>query len=226
VDYWFLRRLQDVPCGNLLEFGCGTGFPLSRLLAPYAERRWATDLVDVPVPNRPPGVVFRKCGASSLPFDDDQFDAIVVRSVIEHVDEPIATFRELARVLRPEGRIYMNLPNKWDYVSVAARIMGSSKSSVLHRLLGMEYEDFPVRYRCNTKRAMGRTAGHAGLLIEHWRPLPSEPSYLKFFVPFYLAGAVYQFGISILSLDFLQPAFLVILRRTPDEEAHQSRALR
>lgn len=211
IDHWFLQRLHRDQCRDLLEFGCGSGFPLSRLLASFAERLWATDLRDIPEAQQPSGVTFRKCTSAWLPFEDDQFDVIVIRSVIEHVEDPVATFCELSRVLRPGGRVYMSLPNKWDYVSLAARLAGRFKSSVLHQLVGMTFDDFPVVYRCNTKATMFEVARQSRFAVRHWRPLPSEPSYLAFFVPLYVLGALYQFGISLLSLDFLQPAFLVTL---------------
>ena len=46
------------------------------------------------------------------------FDCVVIRSVMEHVEHPERTFAELARVTKPGGYVLMNLPNKWDYVSV------------------------------------------------------------------------------------------------------------
>jgi demethylmenaquinone methyltransferase/2-methoxy-6-polyprenyl-1,4-benzoquinol methylase len=43
--------------------------------------------------------------AEALPFDDGSFDALTVTYLLRYVDDPAATVRELARVLRPGGRI-------------------------------------------------------------------------------------------------------------------------
>jgi demethylmenaquinone methyltransferase/2-methoxy-6-polyprenyl-1,4-benzoquinol methylase len=43
--------------------------------------------------------------AESLPFADRRFDAVTVTYLLRYVDDPAATVRELARVLRPGGRI-------------------------------------------------------------------------------------------------------------------------
>jgi len=43
--------------------------------------------------------------AESLPFPDQSFDAVTFTYLLRYVDEPRATMRELARVLRPGGRI-------------------------------------------------------------------------------------------------------------------------
>jgi SAM-dependent methyltransferase len=47
-----------------------------------------------------------------LPFDPDAFDAVVANFVINHVGEPTAAIRELARVARPGGRVAVTI---WPY---------------------------------------------------------------------------------------------------------------
>jgi SAM-dependent methyltransferase len=46
--------------------------------------------------------------AEDLPYEDEQFDFVVALSVMEHVDDPMAAFREAHRVLRPEGGFYFH----------------------------------------------------------------------------------------------------------------------
>jgi demethylmenaquinone methyltransferase/2-methoxy-6-polyprenyl-1,4-benzoquinol methylase len=43
--------------------------------------------------------------AESLPFDDASFDALTFTYLLRYVDDPAATVRELARVVRPGGRV-------------------------------------------------------------------------------------------------------------------------
>jgi len=43
--------------------------------------------------------------AESLPFEDGQFDALTFTYLLRYVDDPAATLRELARVVRPGGTI-------------------------------------------------------------------------------------------------------------------------
>jgi demethylmenaquinone methyltransferase/2-methoxy-6-polyprenyl-1,4-benzoquinol methylase len=45
--------------------------------------------------------------AELLPFEDDQFDALTFTYLLRYVDDRAATMRELARVVRPGGRIGM-----------------------------------------------------------------------------------------------------------------------
>jgi SAM-dependent methyltransferase len=212
LELWFARRLGDGG-GHLLEFGCGRTFHLTRLLGGRFTQRSATDIAPVASADVPEGVDFRQCTSRQLPFDAEQFDVVVIRSVVEHIEDPVLTFQELARVVRPGGRVLMNLPNKWDYVSILARLSGRFKSAILKGVVRTGWEDFPVWYRCNTRAALEASVECSGWQVEQFRPLPSQPSYLAFFVPFYVVGAMYQFVISLLFLDILQPSFVVILRR-------------
>jgi SAM-dependent methyltransferase len=214
LDVWYSRRVTTVAAGGtLLEFGCGRTMRLTQLLGARFSERFATDIEPVESSDVPPGVVFRPCTTDTLPFADQQFDVVVIRSVLEHVDEPEVTFRELARVTKPGGLVLVNVPNKWDYVSVLATLSGRFKSSILKNVVRTQWEDFPVRYRCNTRRSLTRVATGAGFDLEEFRPVPSQPSYLSFCVPLYIAGAIYQFAIGLCALDVLQPSFLVLLRK-------------
>jgi 2-polyprenyl-3-methyl-5-hydroxy-6-metoxy-1,4-benzoquinol methylase len=214
LDVWYSRRVSRVaPGASLLEFGCGRSMRLTQMLGDRFSVKCATDIEDVPDAEVPDGVTFRQCTADRIPFDNEQFDVVVIRSVLEHVDDPDVTFRELARVTSHGGQVLINVPNKWDYVSVLAMLSGRFKSSILKHVVRTEWEDFPVRYRCNTRRALTRVANAAGFEIEQFLPLPSQPGYLSFFVPLYVLGAIYQFVIGICGLDMLQPAFIAVLRK-------------
>jgi len=214
LDHWFRRRMLTRPAGGaLLEFGCGRTFRLSQLLRDRFSSLSATDIEDVDLPDVPNGIEFRRCTTDRIPFADAQFDVVVIRSVIEHLEDPETTFSELARVTKPGGAILMNLPNKWDYVSVLAMLTGPLKSRLLKSVVRIEWDDYPVHYRANTKRAVTRVAAAARLRVEQFQPLPSQPGYLSFFVPLYILGACYQFAISLFGLDVLQPSYVVLMRK-------------
>ncbi len=49
---------------------------------------------------------------SSLPYPEHSFDLIVLQDVIEHVTDRDETIRELWRVLKPDGLLYLSTPNR------------------------------------------------------------------------------------------------------------------
>lgn len=46
----------------------------------------------------------------SLPFADASFDVVLCFETLEHVESPIAVLREIRRVLRPGGNIFVSVP--------------------------------------------------------------------------------------------------------------------
>jgi demethylmenaquinone methyltransferase/2-methoxy-6-polyprenyl-1,4-benzoquinol methylase len=52
-------------------------------------------------------VELREARAEELPFEDGTFDGLTFTYLLRYVDDPAATMRELARVVRPGGRIAM-----------------------------------------------------------------------------------------------------------------------
>ena len=50
---------------------------------------------------------------TSLPFDSNAFDAVVNTASVEYLTDPLAVFREVNRVLRPEGYFIVTFSNRW-----------------------------------------------------------------------------------------------------------------
>jgi 2-polyprenyl-3-methyl-5-hydroxy-6-metoxy-1,4-benzoquinol methylase len=46
-----------------------------------------------------------------FPFADGEFDTVIAMMVIEHLFDPFHSFRETARICKPNGRVFINLPN-------------------------------------------------------------------------------------------------------------------
>lgn len=101
-------READLRGRRVLDLGCGTG----RFAAPLAERAiarvWGVDaspeMLAVAREKLPPSVGLKLGRAEELPFRDGWFDRAVMWLVAHLVDRP-AAFREVARVLVPDGRL-------------------------------------------------------------------------------------------------------------------------
>ncbi|MBZ0310327.1 MAG: class I SAM-dependent methyltransferase, partial [Anaerolineae bacterium] len=50
------------------------------------------------------------CDAAAIPAESGSFDAILCTEVLEHVPEPIRVIAEMARLLRPGGRLLLTAP--------------------------------------------------------------------------------------------------------------------
>jgi SAM-dependent methyltransferase len=50
---------------------------------------------------------------SRLPFAAGLFDAVLCTQVLEHVTEPQCVLREIQRVLKPGGRLFLTAPQSW-----------------------------------------------------------------------------------------------------------------
>ena len=99
----FFRRLTtllaELDPQSLLDAGCGEGEMLRRGVLPAAVRPVCLDLrpaslAEVAVPHRVCASVL------SLPFAARRFDVVTCLEVLEHLDDPTAAVRELARVAR------------------------------------------------------------------------------------------------------------------------------
>ena len=75
--------------------------------------------------------------AESLPFADGEFDHLTFTYLLRYVDDPAATLRELARVVKPGGRIasleFMLPPNPW--LALSGALYTRAFMPVLGRLI-------------------------------------------------------------------------------------------
>jgi demethylmenaquinone methyltransferase/2-methoxy-6-polyprenyl-1,4-benzoquinol methylase len=110
--------------------------------------------------------------AEALPFDDASFDALTFTYLLRYVEDPAATLRELARVVRPGGRIAsleFFIPRNilaraaWEaYVRLGLPALGGLISPgwrEVGRFLGASIKDFYARYPVDRLLALWRAAG-------------------------------------------------------------------
>jgi SAM-dependent methyltransferase len=179
VNYLKLMPVSGFDGRAVLDFGCGPGHDLvgfgvysqpSRLVgldvsassvrearARLALHDLVADVVVMPHDRR-------------LPFDDGVFDHIHSSGVLHHVEDPVATLRELKRVLKPSGTMNVmvyNYDSVWVHLLVAYH-----RTIVAGRYTGLplreqfarstDGEDCPIS-RCYQPAEFVQVAAAAGL---------------------------------------------------------------
>lgn len=60
------------------------------------------------------GTDVHRIDGGRTPFADEEFDRVVVVDFLEHIADDEAFMREMARILKPDGEIILNVPHKKD----------------------------------------------------------------------------------------------------------------
>jgi hypothetical protein len=90
------QMIRDFPTGLILDCGAGRRPVYYDNVVNYEIVDYdTTDILGV---------------GERLPFKDDSFDGVVSVAVLEHVRDPFACAAEIARVLRPGGRLFCVVP--------------------------------------------------------------------------------------------------------------------
>jgi SAM-dependent methyltransferase len=99
---------------RLLNVGCGTG-GFNQAAEAAGALTWGVDLDAEAVTiarRRISRGALARATAASLPFRSGSFDVVYCYSTLEHVAEPIQALREMVRVLRPKGWLYLHTPSR------------------------------------------------------------------------------------------------------------------
>jgi SAM-dependent methyltransferase len=180
------------PGAAVLDAGCGATMPFLREIAPRVGLAVGVDLEGI---QRDAGCIFGcRADVGRLPFRDRSFDLVISMSVIEHLDDPALVFREFERVLKPGGRLVVQTPNRFDYVSLIAHATPFSFHRwVVPRVMNRKEEDvFPTRYRANTRRALERAMRAGGLVPRAVELFNQYPAYLMFSPAAFRLGVLYE----------------------------------
>lgn len=106
-----LNLLEHVRPGPLLDVGCSLGYGLAAA-GELGLDAVGLDISDFAVETcRKQGFKAEKGSIDRLPFADATFQMIVMKHVLEHTPEPRAVLREVSRVLRPGGAVFISTPH-------------------------------------------------------------------------------------------------------------------
>lgn len=180
------------PDGTVLEIGCGRTAPVLQQMKGRAGRLIGIEVIDFTLDDPKLELLTRDVG-NMHGIADSSVDLAFSRSVMEHVPDGDAAFREISRVLKPGGCYVFLTPSLYDYGSLVAALMPNALHPwIVKRVEGRAEEDtFPTEYQCNTKRRVRRLARDHGLNVAQFEFLGQYPNYLKFNTILFRLGCWY-----------------------------------
>lgn len=119
----FVTRVNVPAGGQVLEMAAGTGVVTRKLRDKLDEsiNIIATDLNEPMLEqaqakfNSDENITFQAADAMSLPFEDNQFDAVVCQFGLMFFPDRLESFKEVIRVLKPNGHYLFSVWDKLEY---------------------------------------------------------------------------------------------------------------
>lgn len=195
---------------DVLDVGCGTGFPLIELAGLHGEGSrftgvdvWADALERARARIawlRMPHVKVIEADGADLPFDAASFDLIVSNLGVNNFAQPEAVFTECARVARPGARLAITTNTREhmrEVYDVFREVMGERyrealQANIDHRAtreqLTQRYEDAGFRVTQVVESSFSMSFANGGALLRHpltrwfgWREIVSEDDFASVF---------------------------------------------
>ncbi|OGW83167.1 MAG: hypothetical protein A2Z83_05940 [Omnitrophica bacterium GWA2_52_8] len=145
---WFAGVVykETVPAARILDIACGAGFFLRELAA--ASPGGNVSLTGIDISDKAielarkecPGADYRISVAETLCFSDCYFDAVTCLGSLEHFIDIPNSLKEMNRVIRPGGRVFILVPNMFWYKDILAVLLSGDK-----RTRNQTHEKFATR---------------------------------------------------------------------------------
>lgn len=173
---FLVSRIEAGPGDTVLDVATGTGAVASELVRAKGCSVVGVDqspeMLAAARERVPAAVKLVEGRAEALSFPDGAFDALTVTYLLRYVEEPAATLRELARVVRPGGSIgslEFGIPSApparalWElYTGIGLPLLGRLIApgwAEVGRFLRGSIHDFYERYPLDRQLALWREAG-------------------------------------------------------------------
>lgn len=203
------------PPDSVLEIGCGRTAPSLQRLRGKAGALYGIDVV--PFAADADGLhLFNESVTDMTSIADGAMDLVYSRSVMEHIADVDAAYREIFRVLKPGGKYIFLTPNRYDYASVIASLVPNRFHSKIVRYTEgrQELDTFPTFYRSNSLSRIRALADSAGFHVIELARLGQYPAYLQFSRTLFWLGCLYEKGLARSRLlDCLKGWLICVLQK-------------
>ena len=113
-----LLKLLGPGHGQLLDIGCGPGVMTTKIRAlgwHYLGIDLAPEMIRLAISKfkNDSQINFKVGSVDKLELADNSFDAIVAMGLVEYLDHEAVALAEIRRVLKPDGRLLISVPNWW-----------------------------------------------------------------------------------------------------------------
>lgn len=200
----FFNRVNSIieKSSIVLDVGCGRGVysedPISyrrdlRILKGKVAKVIGID-IDKGAMHNPFIDIFFPIINDYWPINNNSVNLVLCDNVLEHIENPNIFFSEAKRVLKNGGVLCIRTPNKWNYVSIVAKIIPNkfhSKVTSVAQINRKEEDVFPTFYRCNSLNIIKKYFCKFNFLPIVYT-YEAEPAYLSFSTLLYYLGILHQ----------------------------------
>lgn len=156
-----------------------------------------------------------RANCNRLPFKNDSFDLVTANMVVEHLDNPKLCFKEIHRILKPNGFFIFHTSNIYGYTTIMARLIPKIlKDNFIYLFEGRKKEDvFPTYYMANTESKIRELAKLNGYKIKEINAVTSSAQFI-IIPPIVILELIWLRILMAKSMELLRTSLIVILRKS------------
>jgi SAM-dependent methyltransferase len=171
---------------KILDFGCGEK-PYYPFLKDKALEYIGIDIDESPEKNNSINTIIKQ--GELIPYPDGSFDSIICTQVFEHIKDMHLYARELHRILKTGGKMFISVPFSWDYHPYPGDYWRIAADGV--QALFNDFSDKQIFYDTNTiqtllqslnlliNRRFGRSKVVSGIIIPLINSIINKINYKK-----------------------------------------------
>lgn len=206
------RYLPHYAAGKLIDLGCGKvpfyqtykNHIIDNICVDLNRSSWQNVYIDCECDlNRP------------LPFRKEEFNTVILSDVLEHVSQPDRLWQEIARIIKPEGNVILNVPffywlhekphDYFRYTKYALKRFASENGFQVVELITMG----------------GSPEIFTDFIAKHLQKLPVVGKFLALVIQYFTLGIIStKIGekISMATAEFFPLGYFMIAQKNPHKE--------